>query len=474
MTELHFPWLGLSVLCSLIGAITVGQVREPTMARSWSAVFAGSSLLCTSAAWLDFQLQGGIQAYDRWHFLSDLFGAEIFVLDQISAPLLPLVALLHFLTVLTTLRTKIPRFSFTWTLASESILLATFCCKEPWFVIAFLAAGTVPPFLEMQAQGKSTRIYVLHMALFISLMVIGGAFVPIDQSQPNRSSWSIMLLAGAVLVRNGIVPFQCWVTDLFEHSTYGTSLLCVTPIAGAYAAVRLVLPIAPEWVLRGMGFLSLITAVYAAGMGLIQRDARRFLAYLILSHSAFVLVGLEIATPIAVTGALCVWMSVGLALGGFGLTLRALESRYGRLSLTEFQGHYVYTPNLAMCFALTGLASVGFPGTFGFIGTELLVDGAVEAYPYIGIAVVVAAALNGISVMQAYFRLFTGTTYVSTVPLKIRTRERYAVLTLAALILLGGLFPQFEVAGRYRAATELLKSRAEVSEDSWKNGGLEH
>ena len=88
---------------------------------------------------------------------------------------------------------------------------------------------------------------------------------------------------------------------------------------------------------------------------------------------------------------------------------------------------------LAVCFLLTGLASVGFPGTFGFLGTELLVDGAVQAYPYVGVAVVIAAALNGIAVVQAYFRLFTGTRHVTSVPLEIGMRERIAVLTLAAL-----------------------------------------
>ena len=50
---------------------------------------------------------------------------------------------------------------------------------------------------------------------------------------------------------------------------------------------------------------------------------------------------------------------------------------------------------LAVFFLLTGLASVGFPGTLGFISTELLVDSAVEASPYVGIPVVIAAgALN--------------------------------------------------------------------------------
>jgi NADH-quinone oxidoreductase subunit M len=265
------------------------------------------------------------------------------------------------------------------------------------------------------------------------------------------------------LIRGGIFPLHCWMTDLFEHATFGTALLTVTPIAGAYAALRLVFPIAPVWVLYGIGLLSLFTAFYAAGMALIQREARRFFCYLFLSHSALVFAGLETATTIGLTGALCVWLSVSLSLAGFGLTLRALEARRGRLGLTEFHGVYDHAPALAVCFLLTGLASVGFPGTFGFVGTELLIDGAVQAYPYLGVAVAIVAALNGIAVLRAYFLLFTGTRHVSSVPLQIGPRERFAVLTLAALILGGGLFPQIGVESRHHAAVTILRARESTS-----------
>ena len=154
-----------------------------------------------------------------------------------------------------------------------------------------------------------------------------------------------------------------------------------------------------------------------------------------------------------------------LSLAGFGLTLRALEARRGRLNLTEFQGLYEHAPALAVCFLLTGLASVGFPGTAGFVGAELLVDGAVETYPYVGVAVVIAAALNGIAVVQAYFKLFTGTRHQSTVSLRLGKHERFAVLTLVAFIVIGGLLPNNGVASRYRAAHELLQHREGLSSE---------
>jgi len=205
-----------------------------------------------------------------------------------------------------------------------------------------------------------------------------------------------------------------------------------------------------------MGLLSLATAVYAGGMALIQRDARRFFCFLLLSHSALVLVGLETITPVGLTGALCVWLSVGVALTGFGLTLRSVEARTGRLSMHRFHGLGEHAPTLAGFFLLTGLASVGFPGTFGFVGTELLVEGAVEAYPFVGIAVVAAAALNGIAVVHAYFRVFAGARHFATVPLNRRRREYVSVMVLAVLLLGGGLLPQPGVQSRYDAAREIV------------------
>ena len=110
--------------------------------------------------------------------------------------------------------------------------------------------------------------------------------------------------------------------------------------------------------------------------------------------------------------------------------MRALESRAGRLSLASYHGLYEHMPTLASFFLLTGLASIGFPGTIGFIGAELLVEGAVGVYPYIGMLVVFAAALNGIAVLHAYFRLFTGTVHTASISLNARVPERIAVLSL--------------------------------------------
>lgn len=474
MIELHLPWLELAILVPLLGAVWMGQVRDAERAQRLGLFLYGVTLACAIGAWQDFVSLHTFEAHDRWEVLSRLLGDDFFVIDELSAPLLPLAALLYLMTALSTLRTKMRRFSFAGALVSEAILLATLSCREPWGLIGLLAVGTLPPWLELRKRGRSTRIFVLHMGLFIGLLAIGWAIVESEGETAVHSAWGFGLVAAAVLIRNGIAPVHCWMTDLFENATFGTALLFVTPMAGGYAAMRLVLPIAPDWALRSIALLSLATAVYASGMALVQREARRFFCYLFLSHSSLVLIGLEIATPVGLTGALSLWLSVSLALAGFGLTLRSLESRTGRLSLADYHGLYEHMPSMAVFFLLTGLASIGFPGTIGFVGTELLVEGAVAIYPQIGYVVVITAALNGIAVLHAYFRLFTGTRHTASVSLGIRPTERIAVLVLSGLIVGGGLYPQPGIASRHHAAMRLVEERKKLSGSEEPHETREH
>ncbi len=457
MTELHFPWLDALVLMPLFAALLVGRLRDAFIARKWTVVASGFTLLLAIGAWQDFELINRSQADDAWHLSTLLLGRELFAIDRLSAPLLPLTALLYFLTALTTQRTKIRRFSFGLMLLSEGLILGTFASLEPWMIIGLTIAGTVPPLLELSGRKRSVRVYLTHQVVFILCLFFGWTFAAAEGNVKVHTLWAIVPLLLAVLIRSGMAPVHCWLTDLMENATLGTALLTAAPLPGMYLAVRLLLPIAPDWILQSMGLVSLFTAVYAAGMSLVQREARRFFCYLFLSHSALVLVGLEMVTPIGLTGALCLWLSVGLSLGGLGLVIRAVEARCGRVLLDEYLGLYEHMPLVAVCFFLTAIGSVGFPGTLGFVGAELLIDGAVEAYPYIGAALIVAATLNGIAVVRAYFLIFTGKRHSTTVNLRMRIRERVAILTLVALILGGGLWPQPGVILRHRAARELLE-----------------
>jgi len=455
MTPASIPWAALAVLIPLAGAIWVRFVRDPELGRKQSLIVCGATFVCSLCAWFFLE-----NPADPEHAVWTITTSTPFSADALSAPLLALGSLLYLLVVMATLGVKLRLISFSSVLISEALLLATFSSTQPWILVALLAASVVPPWHELWMQRRPLRVYTVHMVLFIGLLVAGQAMLSMaDRSDGHNPAIGVGLLLAALLLRSGIFPLHCWMTDLFEHATFGTALLFITPMVGAYGALRLVLPIASDVMLHSALVLSLGTALYASGMALVQRDARRFFCYLFLSHSSLVFVGLEMATRIGVTGALCAWLSVGLSMAGFGLTLRAIETRTGRLSLDKFHGLFAHTPRLGALFLITGLASIGFPGTIGFIGAELLVEGAMQAGPLIGIALVITAALNGLAVLHAYFRVFTGTHHVSSIDLGSRPPEVIAVLVLSALIIGGGLYPQPGVASRYIIATELVAER---------------
>ncbi len=447
MTIQDVPWLELSVLAAVLGA---GATLVSRAAMGWAVAACAASFVLACCEWLPLHM--GWPAPRRL--------VPWLAVDGFSAPLLPLVALLHLLTALSAPRAEGGRDYFALLLLSLAVQLLTFGCTAPWLLVAFMGAGAAVPLADLLARGRPVRLFAAHMALFLGLLASGVGCLLSGGTAAGQA-----LVLAAALVRCGTVPAHAWVPGLFEHARFGTALVFAAPLVGAYAAVRLVLPQEPpEWVLKGLGFFSLLTALVAAGLAMVQREARRFFAYLFLSHVALVMVGLEIRSAVSLTGAFALWIGLATSLGGLGLVLRAVEARFGTLGLDDYRGLYRHSPTLAGCFLLMGLASVGFPGTLGFIAGEVLVDGAVRHSPVPGFVLIAAGAMNGIAVMRAYFLLFAGPGHASSVPLGITPRERLAVFVLTALVIGGGLFPQPGIASRHRAALAVLNAEAPPAE----------
>jgi NADH-quinone oxidoreductase subunit M len=233
-------------------------------------------------------------------------------------------------------------------------------------------------------------------------------------------------------------------------------------MTGAYGLVRVIIPIAPTWLLECVSLLSLATAIYASGMVLVQNTMRGFYCFLLLSYTSLILVGLESLSRVGLTGSLSLWLSVGISMISLGLVMRAVESRVGRISLTHYSGLYGQMPWLGGCFLLAVLSSIGFPGTVGFIGVELLVDSALVHNPLYAATIVLTLAINGIGALRVYFRIFAGPTTSATLSLQPKFTERTIFLALALLIIAGGLFPQSGIGTRYHAAREILLRRGQL------------
>jgi NADH-quinone oxidoreductase subunit M len=455
MNDLDLISIDAAILLPLIAAPLVWRIRSADRARTWSLAIAAFTLLLVLAGWAAFAFTPGDAALP-----AGVGPSRYLHVDSLNAPLLALVAAVHLLAIATTVKGKLVRFSFGRTLMIEAVTLATFASQSNWLLIALLAVGSVAPWRELRVRHRSSRVFAVYMFVSVALLTVGQLLVDSEGGGEHVSIAAVLLLMGGIFIRTGLVPFHSWIPDLFENAGFGTALTFTTPLTGVLAASRLLLPIAPPWAIQVISIMALASAIYASGMALVQQEVRRYFSYFLLSYSAIVLVGLTMDRLTGLAGGLSVWLSAGLAIAGMGTVLRAVEARLGHLSLSRFHGLYEQMPLLAAFFLLCGLAVVGFPGTFGFIGNEMLFEGALATGIHVGLALVLATALNGISLLAVYFRIFTGGQHKSTVSIARRPAERFAVLCLTFIILAGGLFPQPIIASRYRAAKQLLAGRA--------------
>ena len=423
------------VIVATMGRMRTGRVR---------LLAIGCALVMVAASGAGFLLPELQQVAVPWpRPLPHVFGARSLRVDTLSAALLPLPGVLWLLTVAATPRARLGRVGLARTAASTLATTLCFLTDSPallmlcWLAstVLFLAALSTPQARESRVVAS---VYLLSATL---LAVVGIALAFGDPAATTgRNSLGLWLVIAAVLIRKGIFPFHAWIPDAFDRGRLGPALLFSGPQLGSYVAAVLLLPRATPEMLRTVAILALSTSVYGAALAAYQNDARRACGYLFVSQSALVLAGLDSSSKDGLAGSLIVWLSSAAAFGGIGRCVLVLEARRGRLDLSDYHGGYEHMPLLALGFLVFGLACAGFPGTLGFVGTELLVEGAVGAFPLLGFAVVAATGLTGFAVLRMYFSLFCGRRSRG-VPMPLRRREAIAFGSLATVLLLTGLVP---------------------------------
>jgi NADH-quinone oxidoreductase subunit M len=452
MAELHGPWPSALLAVLLLAALGTWLPLTARRLHRLVVVASGAALLLSAAPLVELLLFARAEARDPWLGLGT---------DQLSALLLPFGALSFAVVQVVRPRAEITPRPLRAGLLAEAGVLAFFLARGPlalgllWLALIALLLGELRGGRHPAALAVAGRYLGLSAALF----ALGAGALAFASDLPAAAApVGAGLLLVAAMIRKGIFPFHSWMPDLFDQGPFGAALLFSVPQVAAYALARLVVPRAPAGLLLGMGALSLLTAVYGAAAFVAQRDARRAFGYFFMSQSALVMAGLECSSIEGLVGGLGLWLSSGLALVGMGATVWLLEARRGRLAIDRLHGGYRNKPLLATAFLLFGLASVGFPGTLGFVAEELLIDGAVTQFPRVGFAVVLASSLSAIGVLRMYFALFCGAGEPRAAT-GLRPRERLAVFALVLLLLLGGLVPQPIVSLETRVAEQLILAR---------------
>ena len=311
----------------------------------------------------------------------------------------------------------------------ETGVVGVFLSLDLFLFYVFFELTLVPMYFIVGVWGGERRIYAavkffLYTAVGSLLMLVGilylhwaarttlglTTFGYVDllalRLPLSEQLWLFGAFALAFSIKVPLFPLHTWLPDAHvEAPTPGSVVLAAVLLKmGTYGFVRFLLPLFPAasqhpTVVTGMLVLAIVGIVYAAWVAAVQPDAKKLVAYTSVAHMGFVVLGVFALTVNGLQGGLVVMISHGISTGALFLLLGMLyERRHTRL-IEDFGGLGRVAPLFATAFVITALASIGLPGTSGFVGEFLALLGAFESHPWLAVV-----ATSGV-IFAAYYML---------------------------------------------------------------------
>ncbi len=274
--------------------------------------------------------------------------------------------------------------------------------------------------------------------------------------------WAFSL---AFFIKVPMFPLHTWLPDAHTEAPTGGSIVLAAVMLklGTYAYLRFSMGLFPAAAssfaptLAGVAIMGGI--LYGALVAWKQNDIKRLVAYSSVAHLGFVMLGLFGATASGMQGAILQMVNHGIATGALFLLVGVIYDRRHTREVSEFGGIAKVMPVYATLFVIVTLASIGVPGTNGFIGEFMIIAGTfvsqrlshfASAHALGAAFGVILAAIYMLAMVQKVF--FGPLTNPKNKRLNdITPRESLAVAPLIILIFVIGLFPA------------LLLSRSEAS-----------
>lgn len=411
-------------LAGMIHVLAAPGDRAKHLALAWSA----GLFLLSAGLWWSYDPAGGGFVFESSVPWISAWGANYSLgLDGIS---LFMIILTTFMTPIAVLGAfeyvKVRRKAFyALMLLLETGVVGVFLATDLLLFYVFFELTLVPMYFIVGVWGGQRRIYAavkffLYTAVGSLLMLVAilyvyfaagtgsfaySAFLAADLSLQEQL-WLFAAFALAFGIKVPVFPFHTWLPDAHvEAPTPGSVILAALLLKmGTYGFLRFLLPFFPQavqhptvtMIVMGLGVAGII---YAAWVAAVQPDAKKLVAYTSVAHMGFVVIGVFALTVNGLQGGLMVMISHGISTGALFLLLGMMYERRKTRLIEDFGGIGRAAPLFATAFVITALASIGLPGTSGFVGEFLALLGTFETHA--AVAIIAAAGV----VFAAYYML---------------------------------------------------------------------
>ncbi|MEO0259074.1 MAG: proton-conducting transporter membrane subunit, partial [candidate division WOR-3 bacterium] len=181
---------------------------------------------------------------------------------------------------------------------------------------------------------------------------------------------------------------------------------------------------------------------YAGLACLWQSDLKRLIAYSSVSHMGFVTIGIFSLNPVGVNGAILQMINHGIVTGALFMCVGVIYDRTHSRAINYYGGLATTFPLYAALFMIFTLASIGLPGTNGFIGEFLILQGT-----FLRDKLFAALAATGVIIGAAYMlwlyqRVFFEKPKAHLNGLTpMKWNEIISLISMVILVFLIGLYP---------------------------------